>query len=214
MPTYNELSFYLQFTINFTLLIGFGLFLKHRKQVKTLLLLFLLGELALEFSDLIFRLLKINTVNFYIYSISQCFGLLMITEIYNKYFFKISRAARWIIYLFAGVSLTINIIYQQDIESVTFYSNIITNILICSFAGVYFLNVIRNTKADKTLFILNVFIFLFFSIESIISTTFNFLINNHLEWVAPVWLFRGVLLWSFYVAFINLGCRTGKMKVW
>jgi hypothetical protein len=214
MPTYNELSFYLQFTINLTLLTGLGLFLKRGKQVKILLLLFLLGELTLEFSDLVFRLMKINTVNFYIYPASQCFGLLMITEIYNKYFFKIPKDIQWIIYLFAGLSLTINIIDKQSTESVTFYSNIITNILICSFAGTYFLNVIRNTRIDKTLFILNVFIFLFFSIESIISTTFNFLINNHLEWVAPVWLFRGVLLWSFYIAFINLGCRAGRMKVW
>jgi len=214
MPTYNELSFYLQFTINLTLLIGFGLFLKHRKQVQTLLLVFLLGELTLEFSDLIFRLMKINTVNFYIYSISQCFGLLMITGIYNVYFYRISPTVRGLICSFAGVSLLINIIYKQDVESVTFYSNIITNILICGFAGVYFLHILRDSRTDKTLFILNIFIFLFFSIESIISTTFNFLINNHLEWVAPVWLFRGVLLWSFYIAFINLGCRTGKMKVW
>ena len=214
MPTYNELSFCLQFTINFTLLTGLGLFLKRRKQVKTLLLLFLFGELVLELSDLLFRLLRINSVNIYVYPLSQCFGLLMITEIYNKYFFKLPKQIKWMIYLFAGLSLMINIIDKQNTESVTFYSNIVTNILICSFAGTYFLNVIRNTKIDKTLFILNVFIFLFFSIESIISTTFNFLINNHLEWVAPVWLFRGVLLWSFYLAFINLGCRVGRMKVW
>ncbi|SEW03352.1 hypothetical protein SAMN05421841_0722 [Chryseobacterium wanjuense] len=214
MPTYNELSFYLQFTINLTLLTGVALFLKRGKQVKKLLLIFLLGEFALELSDLVFRLLKVNTVNIYIYPISQCFGLLMMTEIYNKYFFKIPRSLKWIIYAFAGLSLIINFTYQQNTESVTFYSNIITNIFICSFAAVYFLNVIRKSRIDKTLFIVNVFIFLFFSIESIISTTFNFLINNHLEWVAPVWLFRGVLLWFFYIAFINLGCRAGKMKVW
>ena len=214
MPTYNELSFYLQYAINFTLLIGLALFLRRWKQVKFLLLLFLFGEFVLELTDLVFRVLKVNTVNIYVYPLSQCFGLLMITQIYNKYFFKIPKQLQWVIYLFAGLSLTVNIIYKQNIESVTFYSNIITNILICSFAGVYFLNVIKKTKINKTLFILNVFIFLFFSIESIISTTFNFLINNHLEWVAPVWLFRGVLLWSFYIAFINLGCRAGKMKVW
>ncbi|WP_027381250.1 hypothetical protein [Chryseobacterium daeguense] len=213
MPTYNDLSYYLQFTINLTLLTGLGLFAKTGKQSKQLLLIFIAGELALEMYDLILRLMKINTVNIYIYPLSQSFGLLMITEIYNKYFFRISKAVKWPVYVFAGFSLFINIFYAQKTESVTFYLNIITNIIICSFAAVYFLNIIRNSKIDKTLFILNILIFLFFSIESIISTTFNFLINNHLEWVAPVWLFRGVLLWFFYIAFINLGCRVGKMKV-
>ncbi|ALR30052.1 hypothetical protein [Chryseobacterium geocarposphaerae] len=212
MLTYNDLSFYLQFTINFTLLAGLGLFLKRGKQTKTLLVLFLLGELVLELSDLTFRLLEVNTVNVYIYPLSQCFGLLMITWIYNQYFFIISKPLKWIIYCFAGISLAFNFIYKQDIGSVTFYSNILTNILICSFAAFYFLKIIRDSRIDRTLFILNIFIFLFFSIESIISTTFNFLINNHLEWVAPVWLFRGVLLWFFYIAFINLGCRVGRMK--
>lgn len=213
MLTYNDLSFYLQYTINFTLLAGLALFLKYGKEVKKLLLFFLFGEFVLELSDLVFRVLKINIVNIYIYPLSQFFGLLMITAIYNRYFFTIPRFVRWIVYLFAGLSLIINIIYKQNTESVTFYSNIITNVLICSFAAVYFLNVIKNMKFDGTLFILNIFIFLFFSIENIISTTFNFLINNHLEWVAPVWLFRGVLLWFLYVAFINLGCRLGRMKV-
>jgi hypothetical protein len=209
MITYNELSFYLQYTINFTLLVGLGLFLKSGKK---LFLFFLLGEFALELSDLIFRILKINIVNIYIYPISQCFGLLMITKIYDKYFFVIPKPGKWIIYLFAGLSFVVNLIYRQKIESITFYSNIITNILICSFAATYFLNMIRNMRFDRNFFILNVFIFLFFSVESIISTTFNFLINNHLEWVAPVWLFRGILLWLLYIAFINLGCRLGRMK--
>ncbi|WP_312993743.1 hypothetical protein [Chryseobacterium flavum] len=213
MLTYNELSLLLQFTINLTLLTGLGLFLKRGKQAKKLLLVFILGELVLELSDLIFRLMKINTANIYMYPISQGFGLLMITEIYNVFFFKIPRSVKWIIYLFTGLSLFINIAYKQDIASVSFYLSIITDIVICSFAAVYFLNVIRNSGFEQPLFIANVFVFLFFSIESIISTTFNFLINHHLEWVAPVWLFRGVLLWFFYIAFINLGCRVGKMKV-
>ena len=213
MPTYNELSFYLQFTINLTLLTGLGLFVKRGKQSKQLLLIFISGELALEMSDLIFRLMRVNTVNIYFYPLSQSFGLLMITRIYNTYFFKISPSLKWSVYIFTGIGLTVNLLYTQNTESVTFYLNIITNIIICSFAAVYFLNVIRTSKADKTLFTVNVLIFLFFSIESIISTTFNFLINKHLEWVAPVWLFRGILLWVTYIAFINLGCRVWKMKV-
>lgn len=213
MPPYNELSFYLQFTINITLLTGFALFLRRGKHARKLLFIFLLGELLSELSDLIFRLMKFNTVNTYLYPLSQSFGLLMMTEIYNTYFFKISPSLRWMIYLFTGTSFFLSVIGINSSSSVTLYSNIIADIIICGFAAVYFLYVFKNPGIDKNLLTVNVFIFLFFSIESIISTTFDFLIHNHLQWVAPVWLFRGVLLWLFYLAFINLGWNTGKMKV-
>ncbi|WP_294296543.1 hypothetical protein [uncultured Chryseobacterium sp.] len=213
MPAYNELSFYLQFTINVTLLTGFALFLKRGKQARKLLFVFLLGELMSELSDLILRLMKFNTANIYLYPLSQSFGLLMMTEIYHTYFFKIPLSVRGIIYLFTGTSFLISVTGSDISSSVIFYSNIMTDILICSFAAVYFLYVFKNPGVDKNLLTVNVFIFLFFSIESIISTTFSFLIHEHLQWVAPVWLFRGVLLWLFYIAFINLGWNTGRMKV-
>lgn len=213
MPPYNELAFYLQFTINITLLTGFALFLRRGKHARKLLFIFLLGELLSELSDLIFRLMKFNTVNIYLYPLSQSFGLLMMTEIYNTYFFKIPPLLRWMIYLFTGTSFFLSVTGISSSSSVTLYSNIITDVIICGFAAVYFLYVFKNPGIDKNLLTVNVFIFLFFSIESIISTTFDFLIHHHLQWVAPVWLFRGVLLWLFYLAFINLGWNTGKMKV-
>lgn len=213
MPPYNELSFYLQFTINVTLLTGFALFLRRGKQARKLLFIFLLGELISELSDLIFRLMKYNTVNIYLYSLSQSFCLLMMTEIYHTYFLKIPLSVRGMVYLFTGMSFFISVTGSEIASSITFYSNIITDVIICSFAAVYFLYLFKNPGVDKNLLTVNIFIFLFFSIESIISTTFNFLIHEHLQWVAPVWLFRGVLLWLFYLAFINLGWNTGRMKV-
>lgn len=212
MPAYNALSFYLQFTINITLLTGFFLFLKRGKHARKLLLIFLVGELIAELSDLIFRLMKVNTANMYLYPLSQSFGLLMMTEIYSTYFFKIPPSVKWIIYLFTGTSLIISLTGSVAASWVTWYSNIIKDIIICSLAAAYFLYIFKNPGSDRNLITVNILIFLFFSIESIISTTFSFLIHHHLQWVAPVWLFRGVLLWLFYIACINLGWNTGKTK--
>ncbi|MEY8760521.1 hypothetical protein [Chryseobacterium tongliaoense] len=214
MLTYNSLSLYLQIIINITLLTGLILFVKTGIKLKTVLFLFLSGESVLEMSDLIGRLMKLNTFNTYNYSLSQFFGLIMLTEIYNVYFIRIPRLVKLVVYVYATMCLILNLVYVQNIKSVTFYSNIISTVIICSFAAVYFLNVIRKSRVDRDLLIVNITVFLFFSIESLISTTFNFLISNHLTWVAPIWLFRGVLLWSFYIAFINLGCRIGKIRAW
>ncbi|SFN04891.1 hypothetical protein SAMN05421594_0635 [Chryseobacterium oleae] len=214
MALYNSLSLFLQVLINLVLLSGLILFMMNGIREKFLLILFFLGEAALELSDLIGRLMQLTSYNVYNYSLSQFLSLLALTEIYNAYFYKISPRIRVSIYASALILLTFNILYHQSIEALTFYSNIIPNIVICSFGGLYFLQVIRKAKTDTTLFIVNVAVFLFFSIETVISTTFNFLINNHMEWVAPVWLFRGVLLLCFYLAIVNLGCRTGKIRIW
>lgn len=175
-------------------------------------MIFLVGEFALELTDLVDRLLKLNTLNTYNYALSQFFGLVMLTEIYSRFFIKLPAFVKWIVYLYATVFLIINLMDVQNGTSVTFYSNIIGSIIICSFAAAYFMTVLKKGKLEKSLFITNICVFLFFSVECLISTTFNFLITNHLGWVAPIWLFRGILLWCFYLAFINLGCRSLKIR--
>ncbi|REC44180.1 hypothetical protein [Chryseobacterium pennipullorum] len=213
MLTYNTLSFYLQLVINLTLLTGLIVLVMNDAKSKIVLLVFLFGELLLELSDYIDRLLDLHTINIYNYPLSQFFGILMITAIYDRYFFSIGRSLKVLIGIFAVLSLVFNIVYMQNIQSATFYSNIITSIIVSSFAAYYFLYMIKKGNTRNTLFVTNILVFLFFSVECLISTTFNFLINNYLEWVAPIWLFRGVLLLSFYISFINLGWHTRTMKV-
>lgn len=177
-------------------------------------MIFLAGELTLELTDLVDRLLKLNTLNIYNYALSQFFGLVMMIAIYTKYCLRVPVFIRGIIYLYATVFLIINMIDLHQGTPVTFYSNIISSIIICSFAAAYFMQMLKKGRMEKSLFIVNICVFLFFSVECLISTTFNFLITNHLEWVAPIWLFRGVLLWCLYLSFINLGCCSGKIRVW
>lgn len=212
MLSYNNLSLYLQVLINLTLLTGLVLFVKNGIKIKEAIVLFLAGEFALELTDLVDRLLKLNTLNTYNYALSQFFGLVMLTEIYSRYFIKLPDFIKWIIYLYATVFLIINLVNMQNGTSVTFYSNIISSIIICIFAAAYFMKMLRKGKIEKSLFLVNICVFLFFSVECLISTTFQFLITNHLEWVAPIWLFRGVILWCFYFAFINLRCHSLKIR--
>ncbi|MDR6440165.1 hypothetical protein J2795_000850 [Chryseobacterium bernardetii] len=187
--------------------------IKEGIKTKLPVIVLLSGELMLELTDLTDRLMKLNTLNTYNYILSQFFGLMILTVIYNNYYIQLSRRLRGLVYCYAVLVLIINGVFVQNDMQVTFYSNIITSMIICSYAAAYFMKVIREGRADRDMFIVNIIVFLFFSIECIISTTFNFLISNHLNWVAPIWLFRGILLLSFYLAFINLGWGVGKIRI-
>lgn len=213
MFSYNSLSLYLQIIINLVLCTGLIVLVKEGIKTKLPVIILLSGEFMLELTDLADRMMKLNTLNIYNYTLSQFFGLMILTVIYSNYYIRLSSKLKWMIYGYAVLTLIINLLYVQDDTQVTFYSNIITSIIICSYAASYFIKIIREGRADRDMFIVNIIVFLFFSIECIISTTFNFLISNHLSWVAPIWLFRGLLLLSFYIAFINLGCGVGKIRI-
>lgn len=213
MLSYNSLSLYLQIIINLVLCAGLIVLIREGIKTKLPVIILLSGELMLELTDLTDRLMKLNTLNTYNYILSQFFGLMILTVIYSNYYIRLSRQLRWMIYCYAVLVLITNLLYVQNDTKVTFYFNIITSIIICSYAASYFMKIIREGRVNRDLFIVNIIVFLFFSIECIISTTFNFLISNHLNWVAPVWLFRGILLLSFYLAFINLGWGVGKIRI-
>ena len=213
MFSYNSLSLYLQIIINLVLCTGLIVLVKEGIKTKIPVIVLLSGEFLLELTDLANRLMKLNTLNIYNYTLSQFFGLMILTVIYSNYYIQLSREVRWAIYGYAVLTFITNILYVQNGNLITFYSNIVTSVIICSYAASYFMKIIKEGRVEKNMFIVNVIVFLFFSIECIISTTFNFLISNHLNWVAPIWLFRGFLLLSFYIAFINLGCGVGKIRI-
>ncbi|RXM39470.1 hypothetical protein BOQ62_11440 [Chryseobacterium sp. CH21] len=207
------MSLYLQITINLVLCAGLIIVVKEGIKTKLSVIVLLLGEFMLELTDLAGRMMKLNALNTYNYTLSQFFGLIVLTVIYGNYYIQLSREVKWMIYCYAIVTLITNVLYVQDATKVTFYSNIITSIIICSYAASYFMKIIKEGRTDRNMFVVNIIVFLFFSIECLISTTYNFLISNHLNWVAPIWLFRGILLLSLYISFINLGCGVGKIRI-
>lgn len=207
------MSLYLQIIINLVLCTGLIILVKEGMKTKISVIVLLLGEFMLELTDLAGRMMKLNTFNTYNYMLSQFFGLIVLTVIYGNYYIQLSRELKWMIYGYGILTLITNVLYVQNDMQVTFYSNIITSIIICSYAASYFMKIIREGRTDRNMFVVNIIVFLFFSIECLISTTYNFLISNHLNWVAPIWLFRGILLLSFYIAFINLGCGVGKIRI-
>lgn len=213
MLSSNDLSVLLQ-CINITVLLtGLLLILKRWMKCKLLIFVFFLGELLFELSDFVERCMGFNSSNTFYYPFNQFFIIVVITSIYDYYLFKIPYIQKVLIFNLALVMLGINIYTFPENHKITFYFNLVNNLVICYFSGNYFLKVITKTKVEVSSFILNAFVFLYFSIECIISVTFNFLISNDLKWVAPIWIFRGVLLLMFYLTFINLVWKIGQTKI-
>jgi hypothetical protein len=204
------LSLILQFMINATLCVGLILLLRKMNRVTALLTLFLFVELTMELYDMACRLFHWNTINTENYPFSQFFGLVLLTELYARHFLKIPKMIMAAVRIYALGALALHMIGGSGFTTVTFYDNVVNSSAICGFASAYFLKTLRKGRVEISLFILNTLVFLFFSVESVISITFNFLVSHCLAWVAPIWIFRGVLLLSFYIAFINLGCRIAK----
>ncbi|MDN3692069.1 hypothetical protein QWZ06_07270 [Chryseobacterium tructae] len=71
MFSYNSLSLYLQVIINLVLLAGLIVLIKEKAKAKLPVIILLSGELILELTDLIDRMLKLNTLNTYNYALSQ-----------------------------------------------------------------------------------------------------------------------------------------------
>ncbi len=177
------------------------------------ILLLIAGSLIFELTDFIFRVFEVNISNHFNYLISELFLFVLITELYAVYFFKLSRSLRLGLYFLVSIVFIITGIVVGLSESYSVYSNIIINCVLCYFATVYFSGILRKGKVETKALILNVSVYLFFAVDTIVSVTFKFLVSNHLNWVAPIWLFRGVLLLLFYLSLINFGWKTGTNKL-
>lgn len=212
MFTYNTWSILLQAVLCLVLLLGGIVLLKSDSKFKRFILLLTLGGFVLEGTDLCFRLLESNVTNHINYAVSQLLLLYCLTGVYAERFIRMPTYIKYILYGLACVLFIISAGWLELMQAYGFYPNIVVSGVICAFAVLYFAEIIKRGKVEPNAFVFNVLTFFFFAVEIIISTTYSFLITNHLDWVAPIWLFRMVLLIVFYVALIQIGWNTQKSK--
>lgn len=209
---YNIISRTLQVLLCLVLLVGFLSLLKRYSKIKIALVLLLGGSLLLETIDLYTRLSGIYTNNHFNYAISQFLFLVLITEIYAVNFFKMSLYFRKVIHVLAVILFIMNIFLLEAKQHYSTYANVFVSCVLCYYSLCYFSKIIKTGATKKDALLLNVSVFFFFSVEALISLTFNFLISNYLNWVAPIWFFRAVLLIIFYSTLINFGWNLGNNK--
>jgi len=174
---------------------------------------------------LIFTLLMIEAISLYInikygktpnlifICISQFLSIAFLSYTYCKELLKVNLRWFYLIPLTTIIILVTNVLQYKNLKELQFYSDIIGCLIILSLAGLYFINIIKNETSNRLLFWFNSIVFLFFSIELIITLTLNFLVNAHLNWVAPIWIFRALVMQLFYLSLIYYGWKTGKDRV-
>lgn len=212
MEGYNLVSYYLQFQLCLVLLIGFIALLCFYKKKNLPITVLVFGALILELTDLANRLFEFNGANQINYPLSQLLLFVCLVETYALNFIQLKNQVRTVFHVMAVSLFVLSFLSLGDLSRMHMYPNIAVSIVICILPMIYFFKVIKIGKVFWPALTVNLLVFLFFSIESIISLTFNFLVNNYLSWVAPIWLFRGVVLLFFYAILINFGWKVGKNK--
>lgn len=211
MSSFDVIITILQYSSIFILLSG-CIILTITKSKKWNVILLITTLLCLEFTTLIISLVNDLEPNILLIIFGQFFSLFFLSHIYCKEILVINFKWFSVIATTSFLLLILNAFYYTNLNDIQFYADIIGCIIIITLASLYFYSIIWKDNFNPTHFWFNCSVFLFFSVEVIIKLTFNFLINGHLNWVGPIWIFRGVLLQIFYVLLIYYGWKTGKNK--
>ncbi len=211
MSFFDAIITILQYSSIFILLCG-CIILSAAKSKKWNIILLITILLCFEFTTLIISFVNDLEPNILLIIFGQFFSLFFLSHIYCKEILAINFKWFLVFATTAFLLLIFNAFYYTNLNDIQFYSDIIGCLIIIILSSLYFYSIIWKSNYNATYFWFNCIVFLFFSVEVIIKLTFNFLINGHLNWVGPIWIFRGVLLQIFYLLLIYYGWKTGKNK--
>lgn len=208
-------TFYLLFHILSVVILLAGLFLllffsssdsKQQWTIKSLLVVLLL----LESTTLIIDVFEVADSNLIFLPIGQFLSLFFMIQIYTADFKKNTFLFKIIAWSIALVLLILNFLTFSEKENIQFYLDILGNLIIIGCVLISFLNETLSLQIKKGKFLLNSSVILLYSVDVILLITLNFLVNESLSWVAPVWCVRILLIQFFYVALIYYGWKVGK----
>jgi hypothetical protein len=152
------------------------------------------------------------STNLPIIYIIGCINLLFFSTLYEKRSHSTKRTKLSI--QFSGIVLSIvSLFLFEDVDTLQTYVPAIFNLIIIGYVLVSINLIIVKKQPYPSLYILlDSVILLFFSIDFIIILTSNFLVNEKLDLVAPIWIFRQFVLILFYYTIIYFSWKTGKTQ--
>lgn len=75
-----------------------------------------------------------------------------------------------------------------------------------------FLHIRRGTYFNKSESFFVFALLSYVALDVVVSLTFNYLVNNYLDLVAPLWIVRAGLILLFYVSLINYSWQIGRIR--
>ncbi|MCJ8291042.1 MAG: hypothetical protein HRT58_14675 [Crocinitomicaceae bacterium] len=209
-----ELFFYLLWWISILLLAGglsFNLIRRGSKK-NHLLIIYLFAIALLEGTSQYLSEYHKDEVNIYLFHFSGFLHFFFVVLWYHHYF-KLTKRIKHLIILLVGTLFFFgNITPYGEILHFQIYANVLYNLVILSLGLSYYIQItLHGQRPDRHEHFFNIALLLYFSFDAIISISSNYLINEHLDLVAPFWLFRALLLQLFYLSLINSAWQVGKI---
>jgi len=155
--------------------------------------------------------------NLFLLPIYSFVELAIFSIIYLRFFFREKNIVLQSLLLLAHALILLDFLFLCDLfNAKTFYafSKVVTDITIVLLCLKYYLTILKEeTPIDKELFLLNSVFIGYFSINSIIFLSINFLINESLDLVTPFWILNALsalFLYSFLTYMIWLHGKIQK----
>ncbi len=150
-------------------------------------------------------------VNLFLFSISYYIHLFFLGYYILIHFFRWKKPIFFCISLLFLIPMTLSLIFNTEISSYQSYDRLfyIFSIIILLIATLFRFFDGKLILSNITITTLLIILF-YFGIDFIIALTTNYLINEHLNLVGWIWLFRAFCLLLFYITLVNLVWKTGK----
>ncbi|AUP77371.1 hypothetical protein C1H87_01000 [Flavivirga eckloniae] len=156
---------------------------------------------------------KYQASNIFLIPIIGYTNFLFLLQWYTSRMQLITKKLKIALIVFGAVILIFNFLLLTGTRSFYSYGTMLYNLSIVIFSLLYFNAVIiKKITSTRHSLLLNISILFFFLTDVIISLALNYLINQHLNWVAPFWIFRAILLQLFYISLILYVWNTGKTQ--
>lgn len=149
--------------------------------------------------------------NLFLFSISYYIHLFFLGHYILIHLLRWERKKFIVLSLIFLTPMIYSLISNTEVTSYQSYDRIfyIFSIIILLIAVLfkYFDGKLFLSNTTITIFLTILF---YFGIDFILALTTNYLVNEHLNLVGWIWLFRAFCLFLFYVAIVNLTWKTGK----
>lgn len=178
-----------------------------------LLLSYLIAILLLEGASYYYAEYDSERLNIFLFHLSGFVHFSFIALCY-LFYFEPNRRIKYFVLIGVGFALLLfSSTAYHGTASFHLYTNVFYSLAAMSFSFSYFmLLILRGTKPQAFELFLNGAVLVFFAYDAIISLSSNFLVNEHLNLVAPFWVLRTLLLQLFYVSLINFSWQIGKIQ--
>ena len=193
------------FSILNILILAIGFVLAVFKKQTTITISYLISIVLIEL------IATYGEVNLVLFSISYYLHLLYLGYYILVHLFRWKKRKFLYFSLLFTIPMLLSLGFNKEVSSYQSYDRLLYILCIIILLIValfrYFDGRLFLSNAHITIFLIILF---YFGIDFIIALTTNYLINEHLNLVGWIWLFRAFCLLLFYTALVNLTWKTGK----